>query len=255
MIMVKKLSTWLLFMALVLGMLALPNRAEAAGSKEVKLNKTKVTLTVGKSTILKVKNILEGAKVTWDTNKKTVVSVTKKGKVTAKKAGTAKIIAKVDGKKYICKVTVKSEKELVPLEQLDQYQYFRKYMTDDQLRKAYSAGVKIVKPLKDRSQREQLMGLAAALRDMFNKEMTYSMSAPHYNDPYGYLVLKVASCAGCARATGFCLNILGMKYEHVQENQYAHQWARVKVGSRYWICDAYGLYCGPEPAARKHPIY
>lgn len=250
---VKKLSTWILVMALSLGILALPNRAEAAGGKKVKLNKTKITLIVGKSTTLKVKNAPEGEKVAWSTNKKTVVSVTKKGKVTAKKAGTAKIIAKVNGKKCICRVTVKSAKELVPLEQLDQYQYFRKYMTDEQLRKTYSAAVKVVKPLKDLSEKEQLRGLAVALRDMFDNEMTYSMTAPHYNDPYGYLVLKVASCAGCARATGFCLNVLGIKYEHVNESQYSHQWARVKVGSEYWICDAYGLYCGPEPAVRKHP--
>ena len=46
--------------------------------------------------------------------------------------------------------------------------------------------------------------------------------------------------------------MLGYKYKHVNENQYS-QWARVKVGKQYWICDAYGLYAGLEPAKRKHP--
>ena len=66
-------------------------------------------------------------------------------------------------------------------------------------------------------------------------------------------ILGTASCAGCARATGLCLNILGMPYEHVNENQYSHQWCRVNIDGTYWICDAYGLYCGPEPAPYMHP--
>ena len=85
-------------------------------------------------------------------------------------------------------------------------------------------------------------------------QVVYSMSAPHYNDPYGYFVAGVSSCAGCARATGLCLNILGIPYEHVNENQYSHQWCRVKMpDGSYWICDAYGLYVGPEPAPYQHP--
>ncbi len=63
------------------------------------------------------------------------------------------------------------------------------------------------------------------------------------------------SCAGCARTTGMCLNILGIKFEHVNENQYMHQWARVKVGKEYWICDPFGLYAGKEPGKRKHPYF
>lgn len=88
---------------------------------------------------------------------------------------------------------------------------------------------------------------------MADSGMVYSMSSPHYNDPYGYFILHTASCAGCTRATGLCLNILGIPYEHVNENQYSHQWCRVNVNGTYWICDAYGLYCGPEPAPYTHP--
>ena len=35
----------------------------------------------------------------------------------------------------------------------------------------------------------------------------------------------------------------------------SHQWCRVPVGDTYWICDAYGLYCGPEPAPYQHPYF
>ncbi|KSV58156.1 Ig-like domain-containing protein [Acetivibrio ethanolgignens] len=77
--------------------------AEAA---TVKISATKKTLTVGKSFTLKITGAKK--KVTWSTSKKSVATVSSKGKVTAKKAGTATITAKVDGKKYTCKVTVKN---------------------------------------------------------------------------------------------------------------------------------------------------
>jgi hypothetical protein len=74
-------------------------------ASKVKLNKTKATLYVGKSTQLKVKGTKK--KVTWKSSNKKVATVSKKGKVTAKKKGKATITAKVSGKKYTCKVTVK----------------------------------------------------------------------------------------------------------------------------------------------------
>lgn len=83
--------------------------------------------------------------------------------------------------------------------------------------------------------------------------MAYSTSTDHYNDPYGYLILGAASCARSARTTGLCLNMLGYSYEHVNENQWAHQWCRVNLDGTYWICDPYGLYTGPEPSAYGHP--
>ena len=70
-----------------------------------KLNKTKITLNVKKSYQLKLTN--NRRKVKWSSSKKSVATVNSKGKVTAKKKGTARITAKVGSKKYTCKVTVK----------------------------------------------------------------------------------------------------------------------------------------------------
>lgn len=83
------------------------NTADAA--KKIKISKTKLTLKVGQSKTLSVKNLSKKnkKKLKWSSSKKKVATVSKKGKVTAKKAGTAKITAKVGKKKYTCKVTVK----------------------------------------------------------------------------------------------------------------------------------------------------
>lgn len=75
-------------------------------ASKVKLNKTKATVYVGKSTQLKVTGTKK--KVTWKSSNKKIATVTSKGKVTAKKGGKATITAKVAGKKYTCKITVKN---------------------------------------------------------------------------------------------------------------------------------------------------
>lgn len=101
---IKKLQISVLALIIALGVTA-PSVSAAAP----KLNKTKVTLTVGKSTTLKLNNAPKGKKVTWCTSNKKIAAVSQKGKVTAKKAGAATITAKAAKKKYTCKVTVKNK--------------------------------------------------------------------------------------------------------------------------------------------------
>ena len=143
----------------------------------------------------------------------------------------------------------------VPIKELANYKSLKRKMTDDEFAQAYEQARRIVTPLAFKSREEQLAGIANALREMVDDgTVAYSTDVPHYNDAYGYLVLHVASCAGCARTTGLCLNMLGIPYEHVNENQWSHQWCRVPMpDGSYWICDSYGLYCGPEPAPYQHP--
>lgn len=145
------------------------------------------------------------------------------------------------------------EANLVPLERLANLSGIQKKASKAQLAEAYEEARKFVEPLAGLSREAQLVGIALATRMIDENEGSYSDTAPHYNDPYGYFVLHVASCAGCTRATGMCLNMLGIPYEHVNEGQYTHQWTRVNLNGTYWICDAYGLYCGPEQAPYKHP--
>ena len=80
----------------------------SANAATAKLNKTKLSLNVGKSYTLKLKNV--SGKVKWTTSKKSVATVSSKGKVVAKKAGSANITATNNGKKFVCMVTVKNVK-------------------------------------------------------------------------------------------------------------------------------------------------
>lgn len=80
-----------------------------ASAASVKISKKSMTINAGKTSVIKVLNTTK--KLTWTSSKKTVATVKATGKttakITAKKAGTTTITAKVGGKKYTCKVSVK----------------------------------------------------------------------------------------------------------------------------------------------------
>lgn len=70
-----------------------------------KTKTTKVTLKAGQSKTLRIKTV---GKVKWSSSNKAIVSVNKKGKIVARRAGKAKITAKYGKKKAVFVVTVKS---------------------------------------------------------------------------------------------------------------------------------------------------
>ena len=72
----------------------------------IQLNKTKKTLYVGATHQLRI--IGTNKKVKWTSGDKKIAIVSSNGKVTAKKKGAVTITAKVDGKKYRCRIKVKN---------------------------------------------------------------------------------------------------------------------------------------------------
>lgn len=97
-----------------------------AAKKKVKLNSSKKTLLKGKKFQLKLKN--NRKKIKWSSSKKSVATVNKTGKVTAKKTGKAIITAKVGKKKYKCKITVENPKISSTAMTVYQGEYISLYM-------------------------------------------------------------------------------------------------------------------------------
>lgn len=80
----------------------------AGTAQAASINKKSLSMTAKQTYSLAVKGTKKAVK--WTSSKKSVAKVTKKGVVTAKKAGTATIKAKVGKKTYQCTVTVLSKK-------------------------------------------------------------------------------------------------------------------------------------------------
>lgn len=103
-----KLLTGVLSLSL-LTLLAAPADSEAAS---LNLSRKKLTLRPGKSYTLKTGKQIK--KVKWKSTNKKVATVSKRGKVTAKKTGKVKVTAKIKNKKLVCRVTVKNKKPSAP---------------------------------------------------------------------------------------------------------------------------------------------
>ncbi len=95
-------------LGLALCLIVLIGMSSTTASKAKSKDTIKVTLTVGKTYQLKVTGAKK--KIKWNTSNKKVATVSNKGKIKAKKAGKAKIYAKVGKKKLICYLTVKARK-------------------------------------------------------------------------------------------------------------------------------------------------
>lgn len=108
----KKLITYILSLSIIISS-ALTEAETLFAAKKPVLSKKKLTLTVGKSKKLKVNHVRGKIQYKWKSKNKKIAKVSKKGTVTAKRAGKTTITCKFryKGKKYTkkCSVTVKKK--------------------------------------------------------------------------------------------------------------------------------------------------
>jgi hypothetical protein len=113
----KKMTKWISF-TLVLAMLIsllIPTGGHVQAAT-IKLNKSTLSINVGKTYTLKLQNA--SGTIKWTSSDKSVVTVSK-GKIMAKKAGKANVTATYKGKSYKCAVTVKDKTVKVYLQALN----------------------------------------------------------------------------------------------------------------------------------------
>lgn len=59
----------------------------------------------------------------------------------------------------------------------------------------------------------------------------------YYRTPYGVFVAGVFTCAGSTRALGRVLDFMGYKWQHVNENQWTHQWCVLEMDGEIGFAD------------------
>ncbi len=106
---IKKTISLIMTLALLIGCTnAISTDTAFAASKKIALSNKNVVLIKGQTKTLKLSNIKNGVK--WSSSKESVATVSKSGKITAKKNGKTIITAKYKNKSYKCNVTVETPK-------------------------------------------------------------------------------------------------------------------------------------------------
>ena len=106
----KLLLTFIMFVAIMLLQCIVVN-INSVQAASIKISSSKRTLYVGYGCKLRITGTKK--KIKWSSSNTKIAKVTQAGNVTAKKAGTATITAKVSSKKYTCKITVKDYAKMV----------------------------------------------------------------------------------------------------------------------------------------------
>lgn len=106
---IKKIIIYVFIFIFTFAPSVLPNYSkyvQASTNSNICLNKISDVMVKGSILNLKIKN--NSSKVYWSSSNKSIATVTNSGRVKAKNKGIATITAKVNGKKYKCKIAVES---------------------------------------------------------------------------------------------------------------------------------------------------
>ena len=178
----------------------------------VKLNRTQVQIVRGDTCRLYVKG--STAKVRWYSSNAKIATVSN-GKVTAKKKGTSIIYAKVNGKKYACKVTVVTQQRayidtLQKQINIQRRRYgFNSYDRNPLLQQAAQ---KRAKELAEKFSHARPNGYnwASAISMRYNFEKASELTARYYTDPQEVVNAWMSSASTKAKIISKRYNEIGV---------------------------------------------
>lgn len=96
---------------------------------------------------------------------------------------------------------------------------------------------------------ERVSAAAQAVSAYYSRGV-HKESGPYYSTPYGVFIAGESSCAGCTRALGMVLSCMGYSWEHVNENQWTHQWVRLTMDGQIGYADGQVGWAGYG----SHPV-
>lgn len=81
---------------------------------------------------------------------------------------------------------------------------------------------------------------AAQLVNSYCAKGTYTSSDPDYRTAYGLFCKGVYTCAGTTRAMGLVLDCMGFSWQHMNPNQWTHQWCALTMDGQPGWADGMG---------------
>ena len=91
---------------------------------------------------------------------------------------------------------------------------------------------------------------AAQIVSSYYYKGVHKESGDNYYRPYGVFIAGESSCAGCTRVLGLVLEYMGYQWEHVNENQWTHQWCKLEMDGQIGYADGQVGWAGYG----EHPI-
>ncbi len=233
----KKTKTITLFLLSVFLFIAITNPL-IANAANITLNTSELSLCVGSSATLKINGTK--SKIQWSSSKKSVATVTTKGKVTGKKKGTATITARLGKKKYICKVMVYQ-----PSSGNKQIDTKIKSIIKKNISVNMTTAEK-VKVIHDY--------LALNCAYDYNNYLKGTLPAVSYS-PQGVLMKKKAVCQGYADTFQLFMDALNIPCKTVTgtANGGGHAWNMVKINGKWFQIDV--TWDDPVPDKKGYVRY
>ena len=129
------------------------------------------------------------------------------------------------------------------------YRYPDASSTEEKNQQALVIAQKIASEITGETDLEKVQK-AAQIVSTYCAYAGYTMEGKDYRTAYGVFIKGEYSCAGATRALGMLLNCMGYSYEHVNENQYTHQWCVLTMDGQIRYADGQVGWAGYG----KHPV-
>lgn len=133
---------------------------------------------------------------------------------------------------HTCSTCGKTESETIPVKVLT---YSEKKQMALQVAKQIAASIG---PGEDIDR----ISKAAEIVADYSSRCVYTSEGSDYCEAYGVFIKGEYTCAGSTRALGMVLECMGYSWEHINENQWDHQWCKLVInGKEIWADGQAGL--------------
>lgn len=122
------------------------------------------------------------------------------------------------------------------------HEYYNDHISAEQAAQADSIAKSIANQIMNNANYKtdlQKVKAAAGMVAKYAAKGTYGADAnKYYRTPYGVFVSGNLTCAGTTRALGRVLEFMGYEWQHVNENEWKHQWCVLKMDGKIGYADA-----------------
>lgn len=124
----------------------------------------------------------------------------------------------------------------------DNHQYYNENITAEQAAQADAVAKSIANQIMNnpnyKTDLQKVQAAAGAVAKYTAKGKYGADSNKYYRTPYGVFITGNLTCAGTARALGRVLYFMGYEWQHVNENEWKHQWCVLMMDGKIGYADA-----------------